>query len=473
MDKKVIWLIIGLATLSVIGAMTLQLNFINSSYRINQEDFDKHVFDAINQVTKRLEQKEELELRMSGYSISGSESREGMSVEWSFQGYNFPNGMMLAKNKGENSYAQSKFETMRQTVEERISKQHLDTFLKQELSSRNVNIKFQYGVYSNHLKKFVIADNHYVTTDDNQFALNTVLASPYKAHLFPLDPISPGMLYILFPTKSSLVWGDLWQTLLLSILFSAIILFCFGYTINIILKQKKISEMKTDFINNMTHEFKTPIATISIATDLIISPKVIGDPDRVRRFIDTIKQENKRMNAQVEKVLQMALIEREELNLNLTELNLDDIIEQAVRNASLQIESRGGTIKSTSEATNPNIEGDITHVSNIINNLLDNATKYSPNSPEINVNLKNVSNGVEVAISDKGIGMNKEARKNIFNKFYRVHTGNLHDVKGFGLGLTYVKTMMTAHKGQIEVKSELGKGSTFTLFFPFKVSTEV
>ena len=197
---------------------------------------------------------------------------------------------------------------------------------------------------------------------------------------------------------------------------------------------------------------------------------ISGNSDKVRRFAGIIKQENKRMNNQVEKVLQMALLDKEDFSLKLAEVNLHDVIGHAVENIGLQVEKRDGKAESFMEATNPIVEGDITHISNIINNLLDNANKYSPEKPEISVFTRNVGNGVEVIIRDKGIGMSKEAKKHIFDKFYRVHTGDIHDVKGFGLGLSYVKAMMTAHKGQIEVKSDLGKGSSFTLFFPFRVN---
>lgn len=174
------------------------------------------------------------------------------------------------------------------------------------------------------------------------------------------------------------------------------------------------------------------------------------------------------MNSQVEKVLQMALLDRQDFSLNVSEVNLHDIIQNAVENIMLQVEKKDGTVEAKLEAENPVIEGDATHISNVVNNLLDNANKYSPEAPQISLSTKNVGNGLQVKIKDQGIGMSKEQRKHIFDKFYRVHTGDLHDVKGFGLGLSYVKAMMTAHQGQIEVKSELGKGSAFTLFFPHK-----
>ena len=226
--------------------------------------------------------------------------------------------------------------------------------------------------------------------------------------------------------------------------------------------------MKNDFINNMTHEFKTPIATISLAADSITSPMISSDSNKVKRFADIIKQENRRMHGQVEKVLQMAMIEKRDLNLNQSPVDLHEVIQQAVRNIALQVEQKEGEIVTQLNADEPIIEGDPTHISNIIYNLLDNANKYTPERPYIIVSTRNIPEGVEVVVKDNGIGISKEARKHIFEKFYRVHTGNLHDVKGFGLGLSYVKAMMTAHRGRIDVYSEPGKGSSFILVFPFK-----
>jgi two-component system phosphate regulon sensor histidine kinase PhoR len=199
---------------------------------------------------------------------------------------------------------------------------------------------------------------------------------------------------------------------------------------------------------------------------------IAGHQDKVKRFADIIRQENQRMNAQVEKVLQMAVIDKKDFSLKLTDVNLHEVIRQAIENITLQVEKKGGEAKAYLEAENPTVEADLTHISNVINNLLDNANKYSPENPQISVHTRNVRNGVEVIVKDQGIGMSKEARKHIFDKFYRVHTGNLHDVKGFGLGLSYVKAMITAHKGDIQVKSEPGKGSSFILFFPFYVDAK-
>ncbi len=355
---------------------------------------------------------------------------------------------------------------------ERIQLDVLSLSLKEELDSRGINTPYQYGVFAKARNSFVVVNDHFVVVDNSlqmpHGGASTLYNSPYRVALFQKDIESPGYLAIYFPNRTSLVLGSVWKTLVLSVIFTGIILFCFWYTIQVIYRQKKLSEMKTDFINNMTHEFKTPIATISLATDSIASPLVVSNPDKIKRFVDIIRQENRRMNSQVERVLQIAQLDKKDFQLKITEVNLHELIQQAVDNFSLQVEKREGTLHTDLQATRPIIQGDATHIASVIHNLLDNANKYSPEKPEITIRTRNVPLGVEITVEDKGVGISKEARKHIFDKFYRVHTGNIHDVKGFGLGLSYVKAIVTAHKGYVDVKSEPGKGSAFTLTFPHR-----
>jgi two-component system phosphate regulon sensor histidine kinase PhoR len=366
-------------------------------------------------------------------------------------------------------------------LEERIKASKLDLAIRQEFEKRGINpsknskFKFHYGVWSNEKNGMVIEDGHYVYDDfgakapTSTYNITNLYNPDYRVPVFQQAEVPPGELRVYFPNRSNIILSSLWKSALGTALFAAIILSCFAYTLMVIFQQKKLSEMKTDFINNMTHEFKTPIATISLASDSIVTPIILNNPEKVQRFANIIKQENKRMNSQVEKVLQMALIDKRDFSLKLTEVNIHEVIQAAVENISLRVDKREGLVKTQLNASKPLIEGDLTHVANVINNLLDNAEKYSPDKPEISIFTRNVSNGIEVTVQDKGIGISKEARKQIFDKFYRVPTGNLHDVKGFGLGLSYVKAMMTAHKGSVEVKSEPGKGSSFILTFPFQV----
>jgi two-component system, OmpR family, phosphate regulon sensor histidine kinase PhoR len=467
MNQKIIWLIIGLLTVAVIGVMSLQLKFILDARAEKEDQFNYHVKGALKNVAAMIEYAEKKEM-FNGYSIQ--------HVEQNTNGFSLQQTTISAAPTLEN---QNKVEAGRfleemgnRNIEERINLPQLDGFLKQELADRGIKIPFSYGVFSNKESSFVIFNNKYIIPQSNQAYYDFLKSSEHKTTLFNVDMNPPGMLMLHFPTEAQVIWAGLWKVLLLSLFFVGVILGCFIYTILVIYKQKKLSEMKTDFINNMTHEFKTPIATISLASDSITNAMVINNPDKIRRFADIIKQENKRMNGQVEKVLQMALIERDTINLNFTSINLHEVINQALGNISLQVEKKDGVVSANLNADRPVIEGDLNHISNVINNLLDNANKYSPEKPDISVSTRNMSNGVEVTITDKGIGMTKEAKKKIFEKFYRVHTGNLHDVKGFGLGLSYVKTMVTAHKGSIDVKSEPNKGSSFIVFFPFHVSQD-
>jgi two-component system, OmpR family, phosphate regulon sensor histidine kinase PhoR len=466
MNQKIIALIIGLLTVAVIGVMSLQIKFILDTRQEKEEQFNNHIRAAIKNVAERVEKVESAEniQRLNGFSMQQlSTSPNGFSYSQTTIVSTDPSVIQRQK-LDEARFLQ---EVGNKPIEDRIDLDKLDRFLKLELNERGINIPYNYGVFSNHKNSFFIFNNHYLIPQESQANIEFLKNSEYKTNLFNTDVKAPGMLMLNFPSKTSLIWSGLWSILLLSLLFAAIILACFGYTISVIFRQKKLSEMKTDFINNMTHEFKTPIATISLAADSITHQNIINNPDKIRRFVDMIKQENKRMHGQVEKVLQMAQIERDTMNLNLTPIDLHEAINQAVGNISLQVEKKEGFVTTNFNADRPTIEGDVNHISNVINNLLDNANKYSPEKPDISVSTRNVSNGVEITITDKGIGMSKEAKKRIFEKFYRVHTGNVHDVKGFGLGLAYVKTIVTAHQGSIDVKSELGKGSSFILFLPF------
>ena len=462
MNQKTIWLIIGLMSAAIIGVMSLQWRFIQDALDINAAQFDSHVRAALFQVADRIESVEKLEVFKfaNGYSIHQFERDGSPAAD--------PSAALSATSAKNGSLSAMNLSPLGMPIEERIDLEQLDKFMTETFVAHGIKVAYDYGVWSNTANSFVIVNNRFLVPDQNQAAFNFLKESAYKIPLFGYDN-SPGFLLVHFPQKARVVWGGLWQTLLLSLSFVAAILGCFGYTIWVIYRQKNLSEMKNDFINNMTHEFKTPIATISLATDNITNPKVLSDPDRIRRFIEIIRQENKRMHGQVEKVLQMAVVERGKFKLNFTDVNLNQIVEQAVAHISLQVEQKDGITKTILDAQNPVVEGDLNHISNVIHNLLDNANKYTPEKPEITVTTRNVSGGVEIVVADNGIGMSKDAKKRIFEKFYRVSTGNRHDVKGFGLGLTYVKAMLTAHKGSIDVRSELGKGSQFILFLPHKV----
>lgn len=355
---------------------------------------------------------------------------------------------------------------------DQIDKKKLDDYLKSELDEQGVELDYDYGIFSNKQNDFYIINGNYVVGvgSDSQSSSGesnrSLYDSDYKIPLFEDDNNIPGYLNLYFPQKGQFLINSVLKNILSSILFTGLILFCFVYTINVIVRQKKVSEMKNDFINNMTHEFKTPIATISLASDSILNPNIIGNKEKIKRFLGIIKQENKRMLSQVEKVLQMAVLDHKDFTLNKTVVNMIEVINQAATHTRLLVESREGIVRTHIRSENPTIMADHTHISNLVHNLLDNAYKYSPEKPEIDVTLEDKGNGVNVTVQDRGIGMTADNQKNIFDKFYRVHTGNLHDVKGFGLGLSYVKAIVDAHGGTISVQSELGKGSSFIVFLP-------
>lgn len=344
------------------------------------------------------------------------------------------------------------------TWEQEIPVDTLKSLLSKELHSRNIPIDFETGIVRNSL----ISSK---TTKADSLLLK---ASRYQANLYPNDIFQKNIkLAVYFPGKDTFIFKTLNWLLIISLVFSIIVLVTFAISIYFILKQKKISEMKSDFINNMTHEFKTPIATISVAADSIANQKIIENPDRIRYFVDMIKKENRRMNRQVEDILTIARLDKKEFEFKWEAFNLHDVIENAIQSIVLQVEKKGGSISSELLAANPVATSDPNHFANLIYNLLDNANKYSLNEPQIKISTRNTAKGVLISVTDKGIGMSKMVQGRIFERFYRQTSGNIHNVKGFGLGLSYVKAVLEANKGSIAVHSEPGKGSTFDVFVPF------
>ncbi len=490
MNARRIRLIIGLTTAALLGIIGLQIYWIDWNIRLNEEQFDKNVFAALNKVGGKLQYIETvtvLEAMNQSRGESGSVRRTAQLLQNGYAAQVLGDTDSLPSPSGEGGTFEDNvtmWEYMKVTqlldakpLAERVPLDVLAQSIQEEIGGRGIQAEYQYGVYSKARNSYVIVNDHFVVEDSGPQITHggapTLYNSPYKVALFTQDMESPGYLSLYFPNRTRLVLASVLPTLILSVVFTGIILFCFYYTIRVIYRQKKLSEMKNDFINNMTHEFKTPIATISLAADSIGSPMIMSHPDKIKRFVDIIRQENRRMNSQVERVLQMAMIDKKDFQLSLDELNLHEVIQQAVDNFSLQVEKREGVLHTDLQAKRPVIEGDATHIASIIHNLLDNANKYSPEQPDITIGTRDVPMGVEISISDKGIGISKEARKHIFDKFYRVHTGNIHDVKGFGLGLSYVKAIMTAHKGLVDVKSEPGKGSSFILTFPKSVTSQL
>jgi two-component system phosphate regulon sensor histidine kinase PhoR len=279
-----------------------------------------------------------------------------------------------------------------------------------------------------------------------------------------------GALIVVIPNIRNFVYKTLRWRIVTSVSFTIIILLAFFLTVRTMLRQKKLGKIKNDFINNMTHEFKTPIATISLAVDAMRNEKVINDREKLGYFSSIIKEENQRMNRQVETILRASQLEKQEVDLNLKPVHVHEIIKEVVDNFVLQLNEKNGKVELQLNATNDLVNADEVHFSNLVNNLVDNAVKYARENIPPAIKLTTLSNGKHfiMRIEDNGIGMNRETVKKIFERFYRAHTGNVHNVKGFGLGLSYVKTMAEAHHGEIKAESTLGKGTTFTLTLPLK-----
>lgn len=339
-----------------------------------------------------------------------------------------------------------------------IDENQIQEVLTEELQNRNIPIAFEYGILqdSTLINKSPVTDSLKLIETD------------YKLNLYPNDIFQKNLkLALWFPGRDSYIYRSLNWLLLASFLFSLIILMTFGLSVFYILRQKKISEMKSDFINNMTHEFKTPIATISVATDSITNEKVVNDPEKIRYFAGMIKKENNRMNRQVEDILTIARLDRKDFEFVWEAVDVHELIKDAMQGIILQVEKRAGKIDLELNAGNPTITTDHIHCTNVIYNLLDNAMKYSVEAPVIKITTINKPKGVLVSVEDNGIGMTKAVQSKIFERFYRQTSGNIHNVKGFGLGLNYVKAVLEANQGTIIVQSEPGKGSRFEVFLPF------
>ncbi|MBL4655942.1 MAG: HAMP domain-containing histidine kinase, partial [Bacteroidia bacterium] len=348
-------------------------------------------------------------------------------------------------------------------INDRINPKVIDSLIAQKLQQNGIDLDYDYGIYEEDSEKFIYQDS---LSD-----AATLKNSKFAARLFPNDMfLSPNYLTLHFPDQKQYIIREMSAILGSSLALILGIILCFSYAVKTILQQKRLSEMKNDFINNMTHEFKTPISTISLASEVLKDPEIIKDKDRLERLSNVIYDENKRLSGQTEKILQMAVLEKENQQLNLEDVDLHELIANSINCTKLQIEEKNGSITSMLEAKNFIIQADKTHIMNVLRNLLDNAIKYTKVNPNITISSKNVSNGVLLSVEDNGIGISKENQKNIFDKFYRVPTGNVHDVKGFGLGLSYVVNIIKAHKGEITVESKLDKGSKFKLFFPFQIT---
>ncbi len=336
----------------------------------------------------------------------------------------------------------------------------IKTMIDSEFRNLELCDVYYYGIYYKDKPKFIMISN-----PDYRKQL---LQSEHKAQISCIFQEEKFMLAVFFPMQKPFVFSKMQVYIILSGIFMLIVIVGFWLTARSYLRQKRLSEMKTDFVNNMTHEFKTPIATVSFTSELLKKDNIRNNPGKVTNYADIIFSESQRLKNQVDQVLQVAILDRGDYKLKLRQVDVHQIIRQVAERFDIVVSERDGHIRQRLNAARNFIAADPQHIASVLNNLVDNANKYSPEKPEITISTHSDRKGIMITVEDRGIGMNDSDRKDIFKKFHRISTGNLHDVKGFGIGLFYVKTIIEAHGGRIDVKSKPGKGSAFAVWVPFK-----
>ncbi|MFT4594614.1 MAG: two-component system phosphate regulon sensor histidine kinase PhoR [Polaribacter sp.] len=337
----------------------------------------------------------------------------------------------------------------------------LDSILKVQLNDKGIGADYAYGIFDPFMNAFYL--------DAQEKDYEGVLTSHHRVNLTPGNVFSqPKFLSVFFPNQNKYLLRTMWLLLAISAMFLLVIIFSFSFTVSTIIRQKKVSEIKNDFINNMTHELKTPISTISLACQALSDPDIKTRKGIVENYINVIADENKRLAMVVENVLRTAVMDKGELKLKIVDMDVHDVVSQVLQNMKIQLEQRGGQFITDLKAINTLVEADEIHLTNVVFNLVDNALKYTDKIPVIKVGTRNEQQGIVVFIEDNGIGITKDNQKKIFEKLFRVPTGNIHNVKGFGLGLSYVKAIVDKHNGWIKVKSEPNRGSRFEILIPHK-----
>jgi two-component system, OmpR family, phosphate regulon sensor histidine kinase PhoR len=438
MGRRAIGTLLLLATLSVIGVVLVQLLWLQqaSIYRSDQvalhreqasqleKQFNDRVVIALTDVTEQI------------LSITHDPSDLYDAV----------------KQERPNYFAV--------TINDTLHPYLLESLLKKEFSRRNIQEDFEYGIYDCFTDSIVYGN--YVSFDT--VATDTIT----HTRLQKLD--KDGHYFgVYFPNRHSTLWSEDAQrgTWIFPAVVMLIVFSFFAYSVWVILKQKKLSEMKNDFIGNMTHELKTPISTIALSSEVISDPDIVNEPDRLREYARIIRSENERLRNQVERVLQLATLDKDQLDLKRERVNMHQLLGEVIEHFKLPLQERRVTLQTELKARPPMVLGDKVHLANTITNLLDNALKYGPTDSTITISTVTQGAWFCLSVRDRGIGIRKEDLKHIFERFYRVHTGNVHNVKGFGLGLHYVQQIAHAHEGRVDVQSEPGQGSMFTLKLPW------
>ena len=415
---------------------------ISSTFFDNQSGEDTTIFKNYTSKRTKAVFKEEFGLDGKSYSLTPIQKAEKIGGLSSIDKAVWEDVFM--------EYAKSR------PIHKRVSKKEIELLLAQELKNREIDIDFEYGVYSQGFptkvqsKKFKFTDT-----------------KMYRAPIFKDSEGSTNFsLLLTFPKMKRFLFQSIMGMAILSLVFTLVIVVAYSSAIYQLIKQKQISEIKTDFINNMTHEFKTPIATINLAVEAIRNPKSISDTDKVLRYLGMIRDENKRMHAQVENVLRISKLEKNQLDISKDRVDAHDIINDAVTHIELIVADRGGYVETHLDAERSEVLANDVHFTNVMVNMLDNAIKYSPDAPKIDVYTELAKNYLIIKVKDQGAGMSKAVQKRVFEKFYREHTGDIHNVKGHGLGLAYVKRIIEDHQGEVYAESEKGKGSTFFIKLP-------
>jgi two-component system, OmpR family, phosphate regulon sensor histidine kinase PhoR len=449
--KKIFPVIILLITLSLVGIIYIQVNWVRTMVENKEDQLMQKVEYAMNDVGQELIQQRSLLPGIRNFRFKPGETFH-------------PTDQILSELLKPTTIAQ------------KFNVSDIGSKLQKAFNNHGLqNTKFEFGISAdvNLITYELLSSNFSQLVEDtvHNHAFVYPLQEPSGTSLNNLTPAET--LCVVVPNYKNIVLKEMRLMIFVSIFFTLIIITAFYLTIRTLLQQKKISEIKNDFINNMTHEFKTPLATISLAVDALRNEKVFQDKQKSNYFSSIIKEENKRMNKQVESILQAALLDRNEMELNLYPLHVHEIIKDVADNFKLQLEEKHGKADLQLNAANDYMMIDEVHFTNLISNLIDNAVKYSKDHVTIKITTHSTNKNFVIRIEDNGIGMSKETQRRIFEKFYRAHTGNVHNVKGFGLGLSYVKTVVEAHHGKIKVDSTVGKGTTFTIEFPFKNDHEL
>ncbi|MCO5231919.1 MAG: HAMP domain-containing histidine kinase [Chitinophagales bacterium] len=419
MNRVALRTLIILAFLSVSGIIATQLYWVRKSLDLQDDQFNHRVHVALNNVSQKL--------------IANTNKK--IEIE--------------TLNRISNNYYTIDFTAP-------VKVRNIEEYLVTEFRNQSLLEPFEYALFDCTTDTLIFGK--YIYSLDIQNIEHIKIQFPQDENYY---------LGILFPRKKSYFTDDWTILAVFSIVFIIVLLF-FAYSILTILKQKQVGEIKNDFVNNMTHEFKTPIATIGLASDVLMRKDISKFPEKIFHYAKIISEENKRLKGQVETVLQVALTDAKKIQLKIEELDIHDIIMQNVNNFEVRAQERQGHISTNLNAQSTHIMGDKIHITNILHNLLDNALKYCDKTPQILIETKNKGNYIEIAIQDNGKGIADNNLHQIFEKFYRVSSGNRHDVKGFGIGLFYVKNMIIMHKGSISLKSKLGQGTTFFINLPIK-----